>query len=60
MTTGGLGRRPSIKDVAERAGGSFQTVSKVLRGRGSVADLTCSFGSLIWPMLTTRAVPAAI
>lgn len=33
-------RRPSLKDVAERAGVSFQTTSKVLRGGGSVADVT--------------------
>lgn len=30
-------RRPSLKDVAELAGVSFQTASKVLRGGGSVA-----------------------
>jgi LacI family transcriptional regulator len=33
-------RRPSLKDVAERAGVSFQTTSKVLRGGGTVADRT--------------------
>ncbi len=33
-------RRPSIKDVAERAGVSFQTASKVLRGGGTVAPAT--------------------
>lgn len=32
--------RPSIKDVAARAGVSFQTVSKVLRGQGTVSDAT--------------------
>ena len=36
----GSGRRPSIKDIAERAGVSFQTTSKVLRGGGTVADAT--------------------
>ncbi len=36
----GAGRRPSIKDVAERAGVSFQTASKVLRGGGTVAKAT--------------------
>ena len=34
------GRRPSIKDIAKRAGVSFQTTSKVLRGGGTVADAT--------------------
>ncbi len=34
------GRRPSLKDVALRAGVSFQTVSKVLRGDGNVTDAT--------------------
>ncbi len=33
-------RRPSIKDVAQRAGVSFQTASKVLRGGGTVAPAT--------------------
>ncbi len=33
-------RRPSIKDVAARAGVSFQTVSKVLNGGGSVSRTT--------------------
>lgn len=36
----GQGRRPSIKDVAERAGVSFQTTSKVLRGGGTVSKAT--------------------
>lgn len=38
----GADRRPSIKDVAGRAGVSFQTASKVLRGGGSVAPATRS------------------
>lgn len=43
MTTGPESpqpRRPSLKDVAERAGVSFQTTSKVLRGGGTVAETT--------------------
>ncbi len=36
----GEGRRPSIKDVAELAGVSFQTASKVLRGGGTVSKAT--------------------
>lgn len=36
----GGGRRPSLKDVAARAGVSFQTVSKVLRGDGNVTEAT--------------------
>ncbi|MGH7304835.1 MAG: LacI family DNA-binding transcriptional regulator, partial [Candidatus Rokuibacteriota bacterium] len=32
--------RVSIKDVAVRAGVAFQTVSKVLNGKGSVAPAT--------------------
>ncbi len=40
---GAPGRRPrrvSVKDVAARAGVSFQTTSKVLNGGGSVSELT--------------------
>ena len=33
-------KRPSLKDVAERAGVSFQTTSKVLQGGGTVAAAT--------------------
>lgn len=33
-------KRPSLKDVAERARVSFQTTSKVLRGGGTVAETT--------------------
>lgn len=33
-------RRPSLKDIAAEAGVSFQTVSKVLRGRGTVTPAT--------------------
>jgi LacI family transcriptional regulator len=43
MTTGAEpdgSRRPSIKNVAQRAGVSFQTASKVLRGEGTVAKET--------------------
>ncbi len=37
---GGIPRRASLQDVGTRAGVSFQTVSKVLRGRGTVSPAT--------------------
>lgn len=40
MTLGKPARRASVKDVAARAGVSFQTTSKVLNGGGTVSDTT--------------------
>lgn len=40
-----MSRRTTLKDVAARAGVSYQTVSKVLNGQGTVAPETAS---LIW------------